>query len=213
MNDSIRKHFFINIKMWTIFLLSIPLLLYSCGLPYCKKVLFSKRDLAWMVPYSIGDTIVFRSIETSDIDTLIVTNKIVNNPSNSNPFCLEGCNWMEGDNEYKANAEYQFKAIHHGEIYDCLFILEKKSKKECAEISLAFWGKYTINDVPIKNAQKKVSAYPNNEWILLVTDKNLYSGKNQLVRPLSKIYWSRDFGLIGYKISSLNFQIQKVISN
>lgn len=129
MNDSIRKHFFINIKVWTVFLLSIPLLLYSCGLPYCKKVLFSKRDLAWMVPYSIGDTIVFRCIETSDIDTLIVTNKIVNNPSNSNPFCLEGCNWMEGDNEYKANAEYQFKAIHHGEIYDCLFILEKKARK------------------------------------------------------------------------------------
>ena len=95
----------------------------SCGLPYCKKTPFSNNDLDWMKPYTVGDTLVFFNRENIEFDTLIVTKKTINNPTNKNIFDMEGCNWMEGDNEYKANAEYQIEAYHSGEKYKCLFFL------------------------------------------------------------------------------------------
>lgn len=189
------------LKVWTFLILSILSALSSCGLPYCRKVPFSKNDLFWMNPYSVGDTLIFSNIENLEFDTIIVTQKKINNPSNTNVFCLEGCNWMEGDNEYKANAGYSFDIYHSGKKYEGMFILEKESSSEAAVVSFAFCGKYTKNPIKTTMSAKDLLDFTQYKRDLIVTDSNLYSGKHQPVLPVSNIYWNRESGLIGYKIS------------
>ena len=77
-------------KVWTALILSILMAVSSCGLPYCKKTPFSNNDLDWMKPYSVGDTLIFFNRENIEFDTLIVTKKTINNPTNKNIFDMEG---------------------------------------------------------------------------------------------------------------------------
>lgn len=195
--------------VWTALMLAILLAVSSCGLPYCKKEPFSDNDLDWMKPYSVGDTLVFANSENVEFDTLIVTKKTINNPSNKNIFDLEGCNWMEGDNEYKANAEYQFEAYHSGERYKCLFILEKNCNSEPAVVSLALFGRYTKKNISTSNIVKDLTIFPQYKWNIVVPDSNLYSGIHQPVLPITGIYWNREVGLIGYKTSQSLYKLIK----
>lgn len=196
-------------KVWTALILSMLMAVSSCGLPYCKKTPFSNNDLDWMKPYSVGDTLVFFNRENIEFDTLIVTKKTINNPTNKNIFDMEGCNWMEGDNEYKANAEYQIEAYHSGEKYKCLFILEKNCDSKPAEVSLAFWGRYTKKNISTGNVVKDLTIFPQYKWNVVVSDSNLCSGTHQPVLPITNIYWNRDVGLIGYKISRSLYELIK----
>ncbi len=96
----------------------------SCGLPYCKKIPFEEEDLLWFSSYIETDTVIYsNSINT---DSLIIIKKEINNPKNTCIFDLEGCKWMEGDNEYYANGGYDFLLIHNDVTYYCSFTLQKK---------------------------------------------------------------------------------------
>lgn len=197
------------LNVWTALMLSILGVLSSCSLPYCKKIPFSKNDLSWMNPYLIGDTLIFANSENIEFDTVIVTRKIINNPSNTNILNLEGCNWMEGDNEYKANAEYEFVIHHSGKIYKGMFILEKINNTDPAVVSFALMGRYTKEPISTSNIVRDLSDFPQYKWNIIVPESNLYSGKHQSVFPISIIYWNRDAGLIGYKTSLSCYKLIK----
>lgn len=183
-------------------LMTISYLFHSCGFPYCKKVPFSNEDLEWMVPYSVDDTLFFTSKETNRTDTIIIIEKNIHNPSNTCIFDLEGCNWMEGDNHYNAVASYQFSTYHNGVKYTCLFTLKKECDLKPATISMGFLGQYTKKDISCSSLRSvDNSSLPNKfKDFLIVDSSNLDAGKNQPVSPVSEIYWSRQYGLIGYQI-------------
>lgn len=187
-------------RIWVALIVAVSLIVSSCGLPYCKKVPFSENDLEWMKPYSVGDTLIFTNSEKEEFDTLIVIKKSIDNPSNKNIFDLRGCNWMEGDNEFKAIAVYQFKAYHSGERYKGLFTLGKNCESEPAVLSLGLFGRYT-KKISTGDVVKDSSIFPQYKWNIVVTDSDLHSGIHQPVLPVTCIYWNKDVGLIGYKIS------------
>lgn len=196
-------------KILVALITAILIAVSSCGLPYCKKEPFSDNDLDWMKPYSVGDTLIFFNNENEECDTFIVSKKSINNPSNKNIFDLEGCNWMEGDNEYKAAAEYQFEAYHSGVRYKCLFILEKDCASKPAVVSMGLFGRYTKETVSTGNIVKELSAFPQYKWNIIISDSNLFSGIHQPVLPITEIYWNRDVGLIGYKTSQSWYKLKK----
>lgn len=196
-------------KIWITLVLSILLAFSSCGLPYCKKVPFSKNDLEWLSPYTIGDTIIFVNDKTYENDTVIVTDKSIYNPSNTNIFDLRGCNWLEGDNEFKAIAVYEFKIIHNQKKFHCMTILEKESNDLPAMISFGFFGKYTNKGYSTKEGLGKTPLFPNYEGNIVVTDSNLHAGKSQLVLPLSELYWNKEKGLLGYQIEDTIYTLKE----
>lgn len=152
---------------------------------------------------------LFYNNENVEYDTLIITKKTILNPSNKNIFDLRGCNWMEGDNEYNATAVYEFAAYHSGERYECLFVLVKNCSSEPAVLSMGLFGRYTKKDIPTSDVVQDLSAYPQYKWNIVISDSNLSSGIHQPVLPVTCIYWNRDVGLIGYKISQSWYKLIK----
>ncbi len=193
--------------MKNIFYIIVSIIIFislkSCGLPYCKKTQFDKIDLEWMNAYDINDTVCF--ISKFDVDTFIVTSKTINNPTNTNIFYIEdGCNWMEGDNDYKANADYEFSLYHNGSKYRCAFILIKESCDSNAFCRFSFAGNYlssfiknfSFNKVHINN-----HIYPDCIYL----DSTLFhSGRYQLVLNIDYLIWSKSKGLIEYKLKNGN---------
>lgn len=196
-------------KLWVVFMSIILLSVSSCGLPYCIKVPFSENDLNWMKPYSVGDTLIFENSENVEFDTIIVKEKEIFNPSN-NIFDLEGCNWMEGDNEYKAVAGYDFDGYHSGVRYFCGFTIKKNCKSKPAVVSISLFGRYSKHDISTNNIVKDISIFPQYKINIVVPDSNLQSGIHQPVRPISSIYWNQEIGLIGYRTSHSLYKLVKI---
>lgn len=175
--------------------------LKSCGLPYCKKTQFDNNDLEWMSAYDINDTVLFTN--TSDVDTLIVTNKTINNPRNTNIFDIEcGCNWLEGDNEYNANAGYDYKLYHSNETFvGILTVLQKKTEKESPTISFSFGGWYSDDISTDSLTNYQLNNHRLNDCII-INNSNAHMGRHQKVINLDYFVWSKSKGLIAYKLKN-----------
>ena len=83
-------------KRFLTLIFSYVLFFASCGLPYANKIKLSESDLEW-IPYQSGDTVLFTCGES--VDTMILSEIIINNPKNEFPFDTEGVNWLEGSHD------------------------------------------------------------------------------------------------------------------
>lgn len=180
--------------------------MYSCGLPYCKKHPFSEEDLTWMNPYAPGDTIYFQCNELNSIDTMIVKEIKIYNPTNTFIFDLRDCNWMEDDNDVNAYGFCDFDILHNGECFSCVYMITKVCNKKPAEFYIRFLGWFLSKDLStgstdIKN-EKKIRPIET----LIISDSILQATANLKQRPdikklyLKKLYWNRERGLTDYQI-------------
>ena len=94
-------------KIFVFFLFALS----SCGIPYCRKSHLSEEELKWVEVYNVKDTVMFYN--DNMCDTMIVSNKEIDNKSFISPFDLKSCNWLEGETEYNAIASVSFKIKHH----------------------------------------------------------------------------------------------------
>ncbi|MGM9865709.1 MAG: hypothetical protein ACI30P_05475 [Muribaculaceae bacterium] len=197
-------------EKWSVILmLSVFLCLSSCGLPYCKKTKFSKADLSWLNVYSIGDRVIFADSEKGKFDTLVVTDKSIYDPSNTFILDVRGCNWMEGSNEYKAIADYEFDIYHDGEKYNGRFVIEKLDCSDPAVALVSLMGRFAINPVSTSSITSDLPEFPQYKTNIVMTESNLHSGESQPVVQITEIYWNREAGLIGYRTSSSLYKVVK----
>lgn len=197
--------------VYIIFSITIFSSLQSCGLPYCKKTQFDKNDLEWMSAYEINDTVLFTS--TSDVDTFIVTSKTINNPRNTFIFDLEqGGSWLEGNNEYKANADYEFKLYHNGSIYRCAFLISKESSDLNAFYRISFAGNY----IPSYLKNFRFNEFNINDKIysdcIYLKSTLFHPALHQSVLNIDYLIWSKSKGLIEYKLKNGNiYKLHKLL--
>lgn len=185
------------------------ILLYSCGLPYCKKVPFSEEDLTWIDPYTIGDTIIFQCDEVNSNDTMVIKEIDISNPPNTSIFDLSGCNWMEGSNERHAVAIYRFDIFHNEECFNCLYMIKKVCHKKPAEFYISLLGWYLSKNIstgdtitPNDNTMKYVGT-------IVVSDSILRPKVKHVMPILKNLSWNREKGLISYQIGDNLYSLKK----
>lgn len=113
---------FINI----LFIVIIAICFASCESPCCKKTHLSDDELEWITSCHINDTMLFHCQQFTD--TMIITDVQVSNNQHISIFDLKSCNWLEGQNEYKANASVGFKLKHEDSWWEGLFFIENMIK-------------------------------------------------------------------------------------
>ncbi len=174
-------------------------LVSSCGLPYCKKIPFEEEELLWFSSYPEIDTVYFSNNVSTD--SLIILKKEINNPKNTCIFDLEGCKWMEGDNEYYANGGYDFMFIHNSVTYYCSFTLQKIADNQSV-VSIGFCGQYSLRlpSNKLKNVMIDGTIYRNCCYF---DSSVLEEGTHQPVEKIDYLLWSREDGLICYSIEGV----------
>lgn len=187
-----------------IVLLSTIVMFSSCGLPYCKKTIFDKNELLWISPYNQGDKILFQS-SNNKLDTLIITEKKLYNPSNHFIFDLCACNWLEGDNLVNANGSLYFKFSNYNRennsLFDGIFNLYKKDNKKSAEISFSLLGLYTKEFDSISFDKIMIRNKQLNDCIILDhRNSEITEGKSDIA--VQSFIWSKHLGLVQYVLHS-----------
>lgn len=189
-----------------VYIIILVTCLFSCGLPYNKKTQFDTNDLLWLNAYNSGDTIYFSN--NKDIDTLIITNKTINNPRNTFIFDLENNDWMEGNHKYYANADYEYK-LYHNEVFDgILMVMQKIPEQKSAIISFSFGGWYS-NELLLDNITSYIINNKKYEDCIIVNYTNSHPGKYQKILDLDFLIWCKSKGLISYKLKDEDIYIKK----
>lgn len=175
-------------------------ILYSCGLPYCHKVQLTNEDLRWLSPYEEKDTFFYTSSSEEITDTLIITEKKILNPRNTFPFDTEGCNWMEGDNEFHGIGYISMRLRHNGKDFEIYYDIRRESKDGELLGNFIFaersWGHFPGNEIHIVDFETSHKRYKK---CLVFDENNMDLIKNYSDSIcLKKIVWSRDSGLLLY---------------
>lgn len=111
------------------------ILFAACSLPPCSKIYnLSDDELLWITNFQEGDCILLES--EGEIDTITISEIEINNKKYISIFDLRSCNWLEGQDEYRANASVGFTLSHRGEVYSGVFLVKKTS--EDSTLSIGF---------------------------------------------------------------------------
>lgn len=172
-------------KIFVFFLFALS----SCGIPYCRKSHLSEEELKWVEVYNVKDTVMFYN--DNMCDTMIVSNKEIDNKSFISPFDLKSCNWLEGETEYNAIASVSFKIKHHNNFswWDGGFIITK-NQDQTFSIMVDFGGLYS-DDINLSNH--------HDTCLYIIDGKNAAQGSNQPLLQINQIIWSKKNGLVGYR--------------
>jgi hypothetical protein len=199
MKSKMKKNSFIVI-------LGLTVVMQSCGLPYCKKFQLENEDLLWLTPYEKGDMIIFRS-ELDRLDTILITDKDITNPSNTCIFDLRGCNWMEGDNEFKASAGFEFIFIHdtvvqkNGIDLGGIFRIKKHEKNRPALPELSLCELYSRKNTIYKDTSIFLLKKQIVDCLVLHRDE-CDIGESQPQLGIKSFVWSKRHGLVQYTIET-----------
>ncbi|MBQ3624356.1 MAG: hypothetical protein II950_02895 [Prevotella sp.] len=181
-------------KRFLTLIFSYVLFFASCGLPYANKIKLSESDLEW-IPYQSGDTVLFTCGES--VDTMILSEIIINNPKNEFPFDTEGVNWLEGSHDYKGNAGCEYVLYHGGEVFEgILFVLRKEHAETSAILEISFAGNYSDSksiDSTFLYKEEKLEC-------LLFNFSDMHKGKHQYTLPINRVIWSKKNGLYEYSL-------------
>ncbi len=131
------KNYF-NISM-VIKLLLVCIFIYYTPL-WRKKYPFSKEEKCWMTTYDVGDSLLFTDF--ADVDTIVITDKVIKHPRNRFGFDWEGWNifmLFNISDEFPALVIYRFETFH-GNRKTRTFIKVEKSDKNGVNIDSSFGG-------------------------------------------------------------------------
>lgn len=93
------------------------ILFAACSLTSCCKIYnLSDDELRWITNFQEGDRILLES--EGEIDTITISETEINNKKYISIFDLRSCNWLEGQDEYRANAFMYFFLRHRGKVYN-----------------------------------------------------------------------------------------------
>ncbi len=94
-----------------------------------KKYPFSKEEKCWMTTYDVGDSLLFTDF--ADVDTIVITDKVIKHPRNRFGFDWEGWNifmLFNISDEFPAIVIYDFEISHNNRKVDNYIGIEKSDK-------------------------------------------------------------------------------------
>ena len=177
--------------------------MYSCGLPYCKKIKLTNRDLEWVKQYTKGDSLYF-ILNDMKIDTMVVQETRVLNPQNTCIFDTEGCNWLEGDNTFYGTAINIMTLKHNGNDLDVWFEITKREKNGDLLCNIIF-GSWSWSAFPGMRLSPQSYTIKNKRYTdcIVVDEKDILLNKvGTPIFKLTKLVWSKHFGLLMYEIDN-----------
>lgn len=173
----------------------------SCGLPYCKKTHLSDNELEWIASCHINDTLLFHDQQSTD--TMVITAIQVSNKQHISIFDLKSCNWLEGQNEYKANASVDFKLKDKDTWWEGLFFIEKRYKDPNIVATLTLGGLYS----------KDISISPKEKEITVVEGINAENGVYQKLMGIHSIVWEKKRGLMSITLKDRRMTVREPLEN
>lgn len=173
----------------------------SCGLPYCKKTHLSENELEWIASYHVNDTLLLHDQQSTD--TMIITAIQVSNKQHISIFDLKSCNWLEGQNEYKANASVDFKLKHKDTWWEGLFFIEKRFNDSNIVAMLTLGGLYS----------KDISISPKEKKITVVEGANAENGVNQKLMGVRSFIWEKKRGLMSITLKDGSMMVRETLEN
>lgn len=168
---------------------------------YDEMYNFSDKDLKWMPPYELDDTILFCS--DCDVDTMVVVKRYIEN--SRSPFMRN-----EGFSIYQAIGCVDGIISHHGIPLDFSFFIQKTDNLilnvnyRFADRSCTFVSCHP--DVYLNGGYKRVKFYKteiegklyNDLVIVREKNSNLYCNFRSTYN-CEYFYWSKSKGLLKYK--------------
>ncbi len=177
----------------------IPLILSCITLGCCYNIKYqlNPRDLQWLAPYNVGDTIVFRSdnLDKSYFDTLLVTKVIFYNPQDENLFHLEHSIWSEAGNTIKGYGITNFEIIHDARKYQHNSWRIDKLSRETTSYEI-YLGNCQM-EANLNTLQNKKD-YLNDKTLSIVMVKDPEAQSTDM--NLATVQWNCDSGLIAYHL-------------
>ena len=148
---------------------------------YIHVTKLTEDDLEWVDTYNYGDSIFFTSTH-GNLDTLVVTEKFINN-SQERFYFSEGL----GPNK-EANAGLNFILKHGKETFDGGLCI-KKAVGDSLLAVISVWKRYAL--------EIRISG----DRIITDKDNSSYSEhmQNRVQNKVEKFVWSKEHGLIYYK--------------
>lgn len=148
---------------------------------YIHVTKLTEDDLEWVDTYNYGDSIFFTS-SYGNLDTLVVTEKFINN-SQERFYFSEGL----GPNK-EANAGLNFILKHGKETFDGGLCI-KKAVGDSLLAVISVWKSYAL--------EIRISG----DRIIIDKDNSSYSEhmQNRVQNKVEKFVWSKEYGLIYYK--------------
>lgn len=159
----------------------------------CKDVYFTENDKTWFSNYNIGDKLIFKS-QLNDLDTIIITNKVVKKPKgNCITFASGGF-----DKEF-ARIDYQIKkdSLNLIEDYFIQINANEKMKDASPVIRLLNLEYSSFNNNLPKTKQSRL----NSDWKNIYTfnkENCPYSNLNGKF-GLTEFEWDKKHGLVSYE--------------
>lgn len=173
----------------------------SCGLPCCKKTHLSDDELEWIIPYHINDTLLFHDQQSTD--TMIITDIQVSNKQHISIFDLKSCNWLEGQNKYRANASIDFKLKHKNTWWEGLFFIEKHDKDSNIVATLTLGGLYS-KDINISCKDKKIT---------IIEGINAENGVYQKLMGIHSFIWEKKKGLMSITLRDHSMMVRESLKD
>lgn len=116
---------------------------------------------------------------------------------------LKSCNWLEGQNEYKANASVDFKLKHKDTWWEGLFFIEKRYKDSNIVAMLTLGGLYS----------KDISISPKEKKITVVEGANAENGVNQKLMGVHSFIWEKKRGLMSITLKDGSMMVRETLEN
>jgi len=175
---------------------------------YACNVHFNNSELEWL-PYSINDTLIFKS-NTSNYDTIIIVNKTVFNESfKMGSFDQSGSGIhldAKGMVEYEVNNSW-YKVNNSSSNSRYLISIYKSRNKKPITIAIYYrtFFTYLNEDSKIRLNNTVINKNEYSDVLILSNINECLNDSN-----IEKIYWSKKFGLIKYEVC--NGEIWELIS-
>ena len=147
---------------------------------------FDDEDRVWLSAYDEGDTILFKSAITGEMDTMIVKEKYIKDTYN--PF-MEN----EAHNIMQAYGYLDLDFSHHGEPVNCGMSIE--SERGILKVFLAFAGRI------VEKSESKLGMGRTTIGGVTYTDACVCYGRRAELAEVKVKYfvWSKSKGLIQYR--------------
>ena len=136
-------------------------------------------------------------------DTMIITDIQVSNKQHISIFDLKSCNWLEGQNKYRANASIDFKLKHKNTWWEGLFFIEKHDKDSNIVATLTLGGLYS-KDINISCKDKKIT---------IIEGINAENGVYQKLMGIHSFVWEKKKGLMSITLRDHSMMVREPLKD
>ena len=174
-------------------LLGVLFLAYTCS--YSELTHMDEKDLKSFNVYNINDVRVFRSLESNQMDTMIVLKKNINN--SLWPFMRD-----ESTTEYHANCYILFKIKHKGESIKGSYYIEKYEQKCSLDFLFVLGNRYCLEKEKSKKTEDVVFKQMRLRLCYVINDSNSELGRIEAKDTVSEFIWQKEKGLVYYELNN-----------